>query len=636
MLFWRGMSCRSPEPRDELRFGRRLLCSLWITLAFASSSAAQSGARQVLLLNSFERGSAVENQFASMLRAELGRQSSQPVNFFEVSLQPALLDAERREEGPVVDYLAHSFGQRLDLVITLGGPAAEFAQRYREKIFPATPVLLAAMDQRWVEGRTLAVTETAVAAVTDPTQVIQDILRLLPDTATVFVVIGASPIESLWRTEFARRFQPFANRLTFVWSNGLSFEDTLKRAGTLPPHSAIVYLLLSVDAHGVSQEEERTLAALHAVANAPMFGFYDIQLDRGIVGGSLLSVHDAVRKSASVAVRILHGESPGDIKTTPFTHGQPTFDWRELRRWGISEARLPPGSLVLFRQPSVWDQYQFYIVGTAVLFGLQSALIATLIVQRTRRSRTELALRTSERQFRQIAEQNHDLAGRLINAQDTERTRIARDLHDDVSQQLAGVSIAFSSLKRRLDEYHVSEDVRQDVVDLQGQTQALARNVRQLSHNLHPTVLQHLGLVQALTEYCGELERAHGVAMTCRAEGAFASIAPDAALCVYRIAQEALRNVVAHAGASCAEIRLVAIDDDLEITITDDGHGFDVTSSNRGKGLGLVSVAERAKIAGGTLSIVSRSREGTRLHARIPANAGIKAGLQRYAGGHVA
>ena len=419
-----------------------------------------------------------------------------------------------------------------------------------------------------------------------------------------------------------------------MWSNDLSFEEMLKRAATLPPHSAIVYLLLSVDAKGVSQEEERTLAELHAVANAPMFGLYDIQLGRGIVGGSLLSVEDAVRKSASVAVRILHGESPGNIKTAPFTHGQPTFDWRELRRWGISEARLPAGSIVLFRQPSVWDQYKSYIVGMALLFGLQSALIGTLIVQRTRRRRTELALRKSERQFRQIAEQNHDLAGRLINAQEAERTRIARDLHDDVSQQLAGVSIAFSGLKRRLDEYHVSEDVRQDVVDLQQQTQALARNVRQLSHDLHPTVLRHLGLVKALTAYCGELERAHGVVMKCSAEGEFASVAPDAALCVYRIAQEALRNVVAHAGASCAEIRLVEIDDHLEITITDNGQGFDVTSSDRGKGLGLVSVAERAKIAGGTLSIDSRSKQGTRLHARIPANAGGKPASGN--GGHVA
>ena len=146
------------------------------------------------------------------------------------------------------------------------------------------------------------------------------------------------------------------------------------------------------------------------------------------------------------------------------------------------------------------------------------------------------------------------LAGRLIGAQEVERARIARDLHDDVSQQLAGVSIAFSGLKQRLGEYHVSEELRQELVELQQQTLKLARNVRQLSHDLHPAVLQHLGLVKGLTSYCGELGRAHGVAMTCTAEGDFGAITPDAALCVYRIAQEALRNVIAHAGASRADV----------------------------------------------------------------------------------
>ena len=91
------------------------------------------------------------------------------------------------------------------------------------------------------------------------------------------------------------------------------------------------------------------------------------------------------------------------------------------------------------------------------------------------------------------------LAGRLIGAQEVERARIARDLHDDVSQQLAGVSIAFSGLKQRLGEYHVSEELRQELVELQQQTLKLARNVRQLSHDLHPAVLQHLGLVKGLT-----------------------------------------------------------------------------------------------------------------------------------------
>ena len=217
------------------------------------------------------------------------------------------------------------------------------------------------------------------------------------------------------------------------------------------------------------------------------------------------------------------------------------------------------------------------------------------------------------------------LAGRLIEAQDVERARIARDLHDDVSQQLAGVSIAFSGLKQRLGEYHVSEELQQELVALQRQTLTLARNVRHLSHDLHPTVLQHLGLVKGLTSYCSELERAHGVAMPCAASGKFQAITPDAALCIYRIAQEALRNVIAHAGASRADVTLVQADDQAQITIADDGRGFDASEQRRaGHGLGLVSISERARIIGGTVSIVSGPNQGTRVQAKIPVNGRVK------------
>jgi two-component system sensor histidine kinase UhpB len=312
------------------------------------------------------------------------------------------------------------------------------------------------------------------------------------------------------------------------------------------------------------------------------------------------------------------------------------FDWRELQRWGISETRLPAGSIVQFLQPTVWDQYKFYIAGAVVLIALQSALIAGLVVQHTRRRRTETALRRSEQQYRAMAEQNQDLAGRLITAQDAERTRIARDLHDDVSQQVAGVSIAVSGLKQRLGDDHRSGDLQQELANLQQQTLALARNVRHLSHDLHPTVLRHLGLVKALTSYCGELERAHGVVMRCSSEGRVASVNADAALCVYRIAQEALRNVIAHAGASRVDVQLLQTGDQVEITIADNGRGFDISSAETSKGLGLISITERAKLAGGTIAIISGVNEGTRVQATIPATSRANSDPGRGTEGQVA
>jgi PAS domain S-box-containing protein len=241
-------------------------------------------------------------------------------------------------------------------------------------------------------------------------------------------------------------------------------------------------------------------------------------------------------------------------------------------------------------------------------------------VDMTARRNAEDRIRESQAALEQSHQETQHLAGRLIEAQDTERARIARDLHDDVSQQLAGVSIAFSGLKQRLGGYGVSDGLQQELGDLQQQTLTLARSVRQLSHDLHPTVLRHLGLQKALASYCGELERSHGVVMQCTAEGDFASIGPEADLCLYRIAQEALRNVVTHAGASRADVRLCRKDDHAEITITDDGHGFDLNAPERRNGLGLVSIAERAKLAGGTISVGPGPDQGTRVHAAIPVN----------------
>jgi len=222
-----------------------------------------------------------------------------------------------------------------------------------------------------------------------------------------------------------------------------------------------------------------------------------------------------------------------------------------------------------------------------------------------------VAIEASNREIQQ-------LAGRLIEAQDTERARIARDLHDDVSQQLAGMSIAFSRFRRRLGESAVADDLQEDLRGLHERTLTLANNVRHLSHDLHPSVLQHAGLVASLTDYCRELERTHGTTVTCAAEGKFGTIAPEAALCLYRVAQEALRNVTAHAAASRAAVRLVRTDDSTEMTISDDGKGFEVASPTGRKGLGLVSITERVRLAGGTVSIVTEMNKGTRVCVRIP------------------
>jgi len=252
----------------------------------------------------------------------------------------------------------------------------------------------------------------------------------------------------------------------------------------------------------------------------------------------------------------------------------------------------------------------------------------------TERKESENAVRENEAALRASYREIQRLAGSLITARDAERARIARDLHDDVSQQLAALCISLSSLRRRV-VGSPDVDLLNGMSAIQQRAVALADSVRDLSHDLHPDVLKHTGLQGALSTHCAGLAREQAIAVTCTAEGDFESIDPETAYCLYRIAQEALHNVVKHAEAHHAEVQLRRLDESVELTIADDGRGFDIVQARkRGTGLGLLSINERVRLAGGTLSVVTEWNKGTQIRVRIPASPRSKSGagdeFERY------
>jgi signal transduction histidine kinase len=594
------------------RTGRRscLLSALsglcWIVVFITASGAngAEGGrVTRVLLLHSFGREFPPFSVFSEQFRTDLARQSPVVVDFYDVSLDSARFD-QPPQDGPLVDYLLTLFaGRRLDLVVPIGGPAVSFAQRYRRRLFPSVPMLIASVDQRRVQAADLTANDAVIPVRLDPAAVIENILQVLPSTRNVVVVFGNSPVEKFWVGEFARELKPLANRVNLVWFNQLSFARIQERAAALPPGSAIFYAELSVDADGVPHEEERALADLHAVANAPIFGLFDYQLGRGIVGGPLLSVREQSQKTAAVAARILKGEAPATMRTPPMEPGRPIYDWRELKRWGINENRLPSGSTVQFRQPTIWQEYKWHIAAVVVLCFGQAALISGLLIQRRRRRRAD----------REI----ENLAGRLITAQEAERSRIARDLHDDINQQLASLSIALSSLRRRLQQGETA-GVQEEVARLQQRIIEVTNVTRQLSHDLHPGVLQHAGLVAALRGHCAEVGAQHGINVTFSAADGLDGVPQDVGLCLYRVAQEALRNITAHSGAREARVALSPTAEGLELIVNDDGQGFDLAEARRRGGVGLISLDERVRLIGGSLRIETRPQRGTELRVLVP------------------
>jgi two-component system sensor histidine kinase UhpB len=178
-------------------------------------------------------------------------------------------------------------------------------------------------------------------------------------------------------------------------------------------------------------------------------------------------------------------------------------------------------------------------------------------------------LRESEAALRESNERNQDLAGRLITAQEAERARIARELHDDVGQRIASFSIAVGTVRRRLAD--APQPVRDDLASLQRDTVTLSKDLRLLSHELHPAVLEHLGLVDALRTRCEEVSAASGVTVALDVARELGPVPDDVALCLYRVVQEALRNVVNHAQARTARVALTRQNGRLAMRITDDG-----------------------------------------------------------------
>ena len=359
-----------------------------------ASAEAAPVVRQVLVLQSFDRGNLIVDSFTGHFRVELDERAGTPVNVVQVVVGPTGFVAAPERE--VVDYIRSIFADRPkpDLIMTVGGPAAVFARKYRQQLFPDTPLLFAAVDQRFLRDAPLGENETAVAVANDYPRLVDEILQLLPQTRQVFMVAGSGLLSRFWRRELDEEFKRFQDRLTFVWSEELSLAEILRHCASLPRDSAIFYLTFGTDAQGGAYADERVLAELHAT-NVPLFGMQSVYFGSGVVGGTMMSIDNLARNTADVATRLLNGAPPRSINVPPQRPSQPVFDWRELQRWGIAESRLPPGSVVRYRAPSLWQEHRVSVLSAVGVLAIQSLLIVGLLYQRRARQRAESDSRRS-------------------------------------------------------------------------------------------------------------------------------------------------------------------------------------------------------------------------------------------------
>ena len=570
-----------------------------VALFFALSAEAV-GPKRVLILHSFGRDFAPYDAITAAFRTDLARRSSQPIDFIEINLDfRRSLDEE--QEQVYVRYLkARSDEGPPDVVVTLAPPAARFYLRHRAELFPGTPLVIGALDARIAEQLPRLPSDAVVAGRLDLPALVGNILQVLPETQTIAIVHGTSDLERFWLGELKREFAPFAGRVKFDWLDDLSLEQMRDRVATLPPHSAILYGLLIVDAAGVPHERQDALAQLHAVANAPIFGLYESELGKGVVGGPYSSQRTRGEHMATAVLRALGTPAGTQPQVDIIGTEVPVYDWRELRRWDIDSARLPPGSKVRFEPPSLWEEHRTAVIATTTAIVLQAALIAALLLQRARRRRAE---REAE-----------GLAGRLVTAHEDERRRLARELHDDVTQRLAGLAIEAADLEsaeRGTAKSEAAHSIREGLVEL-------GEDVHALSYRLHPSVIEDLGLVEALRIECDRVAHQSPIHVNFDCHDVPRKLPVDAALCLFRVAQEALRNVERHARAKNIGVSVRRKDGGVALAVRDNGAGFDPSRKGKRASLGLASMRERVRLLGGRLHIQSVPGNGTSLLAWVP------------------
>ena len=380
----------------------RSFCAWTFTaaLAFAlllatlcQSQAADQAPKRVLMLHSFGLRFKPWTDHARIARSEITRQSQTPVDFQDHSLVEARQFNEK-SEASFVRYLHDLYDNRPpDLIVAFGAPAAGFVQRYRDQLFPQVPMVFTSVEQRRIQRDKLTEYDTVTAIAHDLPALIENILHVLPLTKTIAIVNGVSPNEKYWSNEIRRELESLAGRVEFKWFDKLSFENILKKAANLPPHSAIFWHLMNMDAAGVAHEENAALSKLASVSNAPIFTFADTFYGEAIVGGPMHSYEQGAARTAAAAVRILNGEKAGDIKIPASPFATPKFDWRQMQRWGISESSLPTGSKIDFREPPMWERYWWQIALVIGLVLVQTGLISILLVEHRRRQFAEVQSR---------------------------------------------------------------------------------------------------------------------------------------------------------------------------------------------------------------------------------------------------
>lgn len=332
------------------------------------------------------------------------RESFQSNKLFDVQLYTEYLDLTQFSDTAhlrtLADYLQRKYaGTKIDVIIGVYPAAVDVLLGEAQTAFPGVPIVACEVSRPYSENlgdSPSCAFMTGVVMATDVAGLLDTALRLLPGTKSVALIAGTTPNDGYSEQVFRDVLEHHAGKLELNDLTKLPMSQILARVGSLPPDSIVLYSGILEDGEGRSFVPRDALSMISRASNAPVFGIYDTYMGYGVVGGSLVSFERQGMEAAKLALRILGGESPASI---PFAGDQAyasLYDWRELKRWNIPENAVPPGSEILYRQQSLWEQHKVLIIGVAALVVLETTLIFSLVTNLLHRRKAERSLVESE------------------------------------------------------------------------------------------------------------------------------------------------------------------------------------------------------------------------------------------------
>ena len=323
------------------------------------------------------------------LRATLKAGLPEKVTVHAEYLEMTLFEDESLEDEVVTYFAAKYARKKLDLVAVVNSRGLRFVLRHRDRLFPGVPVVFGGVDRRAAADIELTPDVSGVWLQPGWTGTLDAALRLQPDLEHVVVVTGASAVDQTWQATARAQLEPRRGGLTITYVGGLPIEAVMERVAALPARTAVLLGAFVRDGAGRDFVAPEVATRLARVATVPVYDVNDVNIGSGVVGGHVVSWEGQGRRQGEIGIQMLRGERPAPDQTGTNTY---RFDARQLRRFNLDRRNLPPGSTLLFDQPSAWQLYRGYIVGAVILLALQSWLIVGLLASRTQRRRAQAAL----------------------------------------------------------------------------------------------------------------------------------------------------------------------------------------------------------------------------------------------------